>query len=86
MAAAKSEAESLVNDFKSDLESKHQAEVNSQQGASNTEAAKLTGESGKQIKGMQSNYNTKKDEVENMLAGLVTKVNNVPPKARQQAA
>ena len=55
-------------------------------GASVSEATKLTGESDKQIKVMQSNYTAKKDEIENMLAGLVTKVNNVPPKARQQAA
>ena len=82
MAAAKTEAESLVNEFKTDLETKHQAEVNSQQGKSNTEAAKLAGESNTQIKGMNSNYNAKKDEVENMLAGLVTKVNNVAPIAR----
>ena len=86
MSAAKSEAESIVKEFKADLESKHQAEVSSQQGASVSEATKLTGESDKQIKVMQSNYTAKKDEIENMLAGLVTKVNNVPPKARQQVA
>ena len=86
MAAAKSEAEAIVKEFKTDLESKHQADVNSQQGASTTEAAKLTNESDEQIKAMHNNYAAKKDEIENMLAGFVTKVNNVPPKARNQAA
>ena len=49
MSAAKSEAESIVKEFKADLESKHQAEVSSQQGASVSEATKLTGESDKQF-------------------------------------
>ena len=71
MAAAKSEAEAIVKEFKTDLESKHQADVNSQQGASTTEAAKLTNESDEQIKAMHNNYAAKKDELKICLRALL---------------
>ena len=86
MAAAKSEAESLVSQYKSELEGTHQDAVKSQTGSSDSAAATLEGQRDAQIKEMSSAFSSKKDGVENMLAGFVTKVNTEPPKARSQLA
>ena len=86
MAAAKTEAEALVSKYKGELEGKHQEAVKAQAGSSDSAAATLQGERDTQIKDMSQNFSTKKEGVENMLAGFVTKVNTVAPKARSQLA
>ena len=86
MAAAKSEAEAIVSQYKSELDSKHQEAVKAQSGTSDSAAVNLQGQSKVQIAEMGNTYSAKKDSVENMLAGFVTKVNTVPPKARGQTA
>ena len=86
MAAAKTEAEALVSQYKGELEGKHQEAVKVQAGSSDSAAATLQGERDTQIKEMSQNFSTKKEGVENMLAGFVTKVNTVAPKARSQLA
>ena len=54
--------------------------------ARDSAAATLQGQRDAQIKEMTSSFASKKDGVENMLAGFVTKVNTEPPKARSQLA
>ena len=86
MAAAKSEAGAIVSQYKSELEQKHQEAVKAQAGSSDSAAATLQGQRDAQIKEMTSSFSSKKDGVENMLAGFVTKVNTEAPKARSQLA